>query len=34
MVQIPDPFFRKVCLEMNLPEKGRYGSWNVIFLKQ
>ena len=25
MVQIPDQYFRKVCPEMNLPAKGRYG---------
>ncbi len=25
MVGIPDSYFRKVCSEMNLPKKGRYG---------
>src|SRR4051812_14167345 len=25
MVGIPDSYFRKVCLDMNLPKKGRYG---------
>jgi len=25
MVGIPDSYFRKVCLGMNLPQKGRYG---------
>lgn len=31
MVQIPDRFFRKVCPEMNLPEKGRYGVGMIFF---
>ncbi|ASN06097.1 glutamate synthase large subunit [Virgibacillus necropolis] len=31
MVQIPDHFFRKVCPEMNLPEKGRYGVGMIFF---
>lgn len=31
MVQIPDAFFRNVCPEMNLPEKGRYGVGMVFF---
>ncbi|WP_088050269.1 glutamate synthase large subunit [Virgibacillus dakarensis] len=31
MVQIPDLFFRKVCSEMNLPDKGRYGVGMIFF---
>ena len=31
MVQIPDQYFRHVCSEMNLPEKGRYGVGMLFF---
>ena len=31
MVQIPDRYFRQVCPEMNLPEKGRYGVGMLFF---
>ncbi|WP_188456950.1 glutamate synthase large subunit [Virgibacillus oceani] len=31
MVQIPHAFFSKVCSEMNLPEKGRYGVGMIFF---
>lgn len=31
MVQIPDGYFRKVCSDINLPEKGRYGVGMVFF---
>ncbi|WP_067724863.1 glutamate synthase large subunit [Oceanobacillus damuensis] len=31
MVQIPDKYFRKVCPELNLPDKGRYGVGMVFF---
>ncbi|MDC3416259.1 glutamate synthase large subunit [Aquibacillus salsiterrae] len=31
MVQIPDSYFRKVCSDINLPEKGRYGVGMVFF---
>ncbi len=31
MVQIPDSYFRKVCPELNLPQKGRYGVGMVFF---
>ena len=31
MVGIADPYFRKVCLDMNLPKKGRYGI-GMLFL--
>ncbi|WP_099156868.1 glutamate synthase large subunit [Virgibacillus ndiopensis] len=31
MVQIPHAFFYKVCSEMNLPEKGRYGVGMIFF---
>ncbi|UJL46922.1 glutamate synthase large subunit [Virgibacillus sp. NKC19-16] len=31
MVQIPDEFFRKVCANMNLPEKGHYGVGMIFF---
>ena len=31
MVQIPDQYFRKVCSELNLPEKGRYGVGMIFF---
>ncbi len=33
MVQIPDQYFRKVCPEFTLPEKGRYGVGMVFFSK-
>ncbi|MBA9027461.1 glutamate synthase large subunit [Peribacillus huizhouensis] len=31
MVQIPDEFFRQVCLNFHLPEKGRYGVGMIFF---
>ncbi|PAV29421.1 glutamate synthase large subunit [Virgibacillus profundi] len=31
MVQLPDLFFRKVCSEINLPEKGNYGVGMLFF---
>ncbi|MEB1808550.1 MAG: glutamate synthase large subunit [Bacillaceae bacterium] len=31
MVQIPDQYFRNVCPEMKLPEKGRYGVGMIFF---
>ncbi|TYR80809.1 glutamate synthase large subunit [Priestia megaterium] len=31
MVQIPDEFFKKTCVELNLPEKGRYGVGMIFF---
>jgi len=31
MVQIPDQYFRNQCIDMNLPEKGRYGVGMMFF---
>lgn len=31
MVQIPHAFFKKTCVELNLPEKGRYGVGMIFF---
>ncbi|SEN97742.1 glutamate synthase (NADPH) large subunit [Mesobacillus persicus] len=31
MVQLPDAFFRKECLEMTLPKQGRYGVGMLFF---
>lgn len=31
MVQIPDDYFRKVCPEINFPEKGHYGVGMIFF---
>ena len=33
MMQIPDAFFKKVCADFNLPEKGRYGVGMIFFSK-
>ncbi|WAA12973.1 glutamate synthase large subunit [Fervidibacillus halotolerans] len=33
MVAIPDRFFRKVCAQFHLPEKGRYGVGMIFFNK-
>ena len=30
-MQIPDDYFREVCSEMNLPEKGQYGVGMLFF---
>lgn len=31
MVQIPHAFFKKTCVELNLPENGRYGVGMIFF---
>ncbi|MDA1475114.1 glutamate synthase large subunit [Bacillus changyiensis] len=33
MMQIPDAFFKKVCSDFQLPEKGRYGVGMIFFSK-